>query len=269
MRWQECVGRIAKRLEAEPSIEGAFLGGSLVTGLWDEYSDVDLGIATGDTLEDLEAAYALRHELAGLLGTPAHYLERAWDHSRMIALLYGKGEYPPIGFEFDIIFSRLQDVAEQMPGDRFVAVLDRSGRLQPVLDQLGRARRESQVRNELLEQMAAFPFDANHAAKALVRGDADNYHFTLARLRAAVFSAAAGREGGVIRGCKRASRYLKDTEREAVQRSYGPPSPDVLQELVDLYLELLSEVGRQCGIEAEAAQLRRALREVSTVVTRD
>lgn len=259
MHWQEYVDRIVRRIEVEPGIEGAFLGGSLVTGQWDEFSDIDLGIATRNCRSDLEHAFSLRHELAALIGRPEHRLEKQWDHSLQIALLFGRSDFPPIGFELDMFFSRLRHVAELMPGASFQVVFDRSGRLREKLDELSLARQDTEVRTELLEQMQAFPFDAYHAAKALARGDLFNYQFVLERMRAAVSAAAASREGTVIRGSKRASCYLGPEERETVQRSYHEFTPDSITQLVETYLRLLAEVQQRYALEGEVLHLERAL----------
>jgi len=56
MEWHQVVERIVKELEGEPSVEGAFLGGSLVTDTWDEFSDIDMGVATGNAETDLDRA---------------------------------------------------------------------------------------------------------------------------------------------------------------------------------------------------------------------
>lgn len=266
MHWQEHVERIVGRVRREPFIEGAFLGGSLVTGKWDEFSDVDLGIVTANNTNALQQAFALRDEIASLVGEPAHRLERRWEHSVMIALVYGRTQFPPIGFELDVFFGQLQYVAELMPGRHFTTLFDRTGELARALDRLSRERREGEVRSELLEQLEAFPFDANHAIKALARDDLFNYQNVLERMRAAILSAAASREGSVIRASKRASRYLAPAEREIVRRSYLEFTPQAVRQLVDLYVRLVHEVQGQYGLEAEVDRLRRALPEVLPAV---
>lgn len=260
--WQEHVERIVRRLEVEPGIEGAFLGGSLVTGREDEFSDIDLGVVTGNRPEDLQQAFSLRQGLAAVIGEPELHLERRWEHSLMIALLYGPGRFPPIGFELDLFFGQLQHLSELMPGARFRVVFDRAGRLRPALEALSRARLEGEVRSELLEQMQACPFDLYHAAKAQARGDLFNYQSVMERVRSAICAAAAGRAGTVIRGCKWAGRYLSPAEREAVQRSYHEFEPETIRRLAGIYLLLLAEIQHRYGIEGEVQRLQRVLSRV-------
>lgn len=263
MDWHLVVERIVKEAEGEPSVEGVFLGGSLVTDTWDEFSDIDLGIATEDNEAALDRAYALHERFAAVVGRPLHVLEKQWDHSRMISLLFGKSQFPPAGLELDIFFGRLQYVSELMPGARFGVVFDRSGRLGAELEELDRTRREAEVKRDLDEQLVTFPFDVNHAVKAQARGDLFNYQFVIERMRAAIFSAAASRQGAVVRGSKRASRYLSEPEQEVILRSYCEFSHATIDELVEFYLSLLNQTEGQYGIEGDVRHLRTALAELT------
>ena len=263
MMWREVVARVVRQIEGELSIEGAFLGGSLVTENWDEFSDIDLGIATRNTPRDLQTAFALRHEIATSVGRPIHSLEKEWGHSKMVALLYGKVEFPPIGFELDVFFSQLRYVCELMPGASFGVVFDRHGKLKPELDKLGQALQLSEIECELRQQAMTFPFDTNHAVKAHARGDLFNFQFVAERMRGAIFSAAAARQGALIRGSKRTFRYLTPAETQVIQRSYHEFSWQTIHELAELYLLLLAQVQQEYGIEAEVEHLRAALPEIS------
>jgi predicted nucleotidyltransferase len=263
MEWRQIVDRVVRELEDEPSVEGVFLGGSLVTDTWDEFSDIDMGVATADGEEPLERAYALRHRLAATVGSPVHAQEKAWDHSRMISLLYGKAQFPPIGLELDVFFGQLRYITELMPGARFGVVFDRNGRLGAELERIDHTHRREGVRRDLLQGLVAFPFDVNHAVKAHARGDLFNYQFVVERMRAAIFSAAASRQGGVVRGSKRASLYLSVPEQETVLRSYCDFSREAIRELTQFYLSLLDQVQSEYGIERETAELQAALAQLS------
>lgn len=262
MDWHLVVDRIVKEAEGEPSVEGIFLGGSLVTDTWDEFSDIDLGIATANSEEALERAYALRTQFAAVVGRPLHVLEKQWDHSRMASLLFGKSLFPPAGLEIDMFFGRLQYIAELMPGASFGVVFDRNGLLAAELEKLDRTRREEEVKRDLSEQLVTFPFDVNHAVKAQARGDLFNYQFVMERMRAAVFSAAASRQGAVVRGSKRASRYLSEAEQQLILRSYCEFSRQAIDELVEFYLSLLTQSQKEFGLEGQVRHLRAALAEL-------
>ena len=263
MRWQEAVGRIVKTIEKEPSIEGAFLGGSLVTQDWDEYSDIDLGIASKDTPEDLDRAFALRFRIAAAIGNPIHFLEKAWDHSRMIALLYSKAQFPPIGLELDLFFSQLQHISELMPGASFGVVLDCSGKLREQIDKLAQVTRQEQIKEELEQQTITFPFDANHALKAYARQDLFNFQAAVERMRTAIFSAAASRYGRQVRGSKRTFQHLSAAERGLIESSYCEFTAETVRRLVTLYISLLSEVQHQYGLGPQVEHLRATLPQVS------
>ncbi len=263
MEWHQVVERVVRQLEGEPSVEGAFLGGSLVTDTWDEFSDIDMGVATADSAADVDRAYGRRSELAATVGDPIHILEKQWDHSRMISLLYGKSQFPPIGLELDIFFGQVRYIRELMPGARFGVVFDRSGRLSRELTKLDRVRRREEVRRDLVEQMTTFPFDLNHAIKAEARRDMFNYQFVMERMRAAVFSAAASRQGAVVRGSKRASLYLSEPEQQVILRSYCEFSRQAIHELVQFYLSLLDQARFEYGIEGDVEHLQSALSQLS------
>jgi predicted nucleotidyltransferase len=104
---QEIVKTIVDRLEPEPYIEGAFLSGSLVNENRDRFSDVDLGIASQNNPEAAQKAYSLRHHLVNAVGQPVQFVERGWHHCQMIAVLYGKSQFPPIGIEVNLVFRQI------------------------------------------------------------------------------------------------------------------------------------------------------------------
>lgn len=263
MYWRQAVERIVELLRGEPAVEGAFLGGSLASKNWDKLSDIDIAIVTVDDPEELDQVYAMRCQIASTVGRPVHSLERQWGHCRMIALLFGRSQYPPLGLEIDIFFSQLSHISELMPGATFSMVFDRNGRLAPQLGKLNQIKLRSEIKQELEQQMAAFPFDANHAAKALLRGDFFHLQFVLERMRSAIYSAAASRYENLITGSKRASRYLAAPEREIIGKSCQDPTEESIRQLVELYLALLSETQHHFGLERQVGHLSRVLSQVA------
>jgi predicted nucleotidyltransferase len=87
MNLQEALTAVVTRLETVSSVQGAFLSGSLVNEYQDEYSDIDLGIATGNSAKAFNNAFTLRHELLAAVGQPLHSFDRGWGHCKMIAAL--------------------------------------------------------------------------------------------------------------------------------------------------------------------------------------
>lgn len=249
-------------LEDELSVEGAFLSGSLVNEYEDRFSDVDLGIASEDSAQALEEAYALRHRLLGVAGRPMHCIERGWDHCRLIAALYGRSQFPPVGLEVDLVFSQLQYVGEQMPYAAYQVLLDRRGRLAPLLARVGGTRPDLQVTEELEGHFRSYPFCVHDALKACLRGDAFQAQSLLEEMRRLFFAAAAAQHGQQVYGSKRAYLYLSADERQLVAASYATPTEETVQQLTELYLRCLDELAPRYGLASAVDRFRTLLGEL-------
>jgi predicted nucleotidyltransferase len=186
-RQHQIVRDIVSLLEDEPSVEGAFLSGSLVNEHEDRFSDVDLGIASGDSAQALKEAHALRHRLLDVAGQPVHWIERGWEHCELIAALYGRSQFPPVGLEVDLVFSQLRHVGEQMPYATCRVLLDRQGRLAPALAQVGGIRPDLEVAGELEGHLRSYPFCVHDALKACLRGDTFQAQSRLEEMRRLFF----------------------------------------------------------------------------------
>ena len=57
MNLQEALTSIVARLETVSSIEGAFLSGSLINKDQDDFSDIDMGIATKNSVKAFNDAF--------------------------------------------------------------------------------------------------------------------------------------------------------------------------------------------------------------------
>ena len=262
MKWQAAVASIVAELERASSVEGAYLSGSLVDGNLDDLSDVDLGVASRNGAEVFGEAYDLRHRLLAAAGRPVHRLERGWDHCRMVAALYGKAEYPPIGLEIDLVFSQLRHVGEQMPFAEYRVLFDRRGRLRHALDGLGTARPQTEIEADILRHLIAFPFHVHDAIKACRRGDGFQVQSMLEAMRTMIFFAAATRRGERVFGAKRAHRCLAAAERAVLEASYLRSDEDVVARLARLYLGIIEELEPAYRIAHEVDSLHAALREL-------
>ncbi|HVO70889.1 MAG TPA: hypothetical protein VMT24_12640 [Aggregatilineaceae bacterium] len=262
MDQQEVVNRIVHPIENHPAVEGAYLCGSLVNEHRDRFSDVDVGIASGDSGGDIERAYTLREPMLAAIGTPVHVTERGWEHCRMIAALYGKTLFPPVGLEVDLVFSQLQHVSEQMPYAQYMILLDRHGELKRELDRIGRPRPNQVTAQEIRQHLKGLPFVVHDALKAHGRGDVFHFQSLLDELRTAVFFVAAARQGGQVFGSKHAARYLSAAERQAIEASYREFSRQTLEHLLDLYLSHLEAIRSEYGLETDVAHFQTALREL-------
>jgi len=259
---QTIIQTIVSQLEGEESVEGAFLSGSLVNEDRDDFSDVDLGIATKNSLEDFDRGHSLRHQIMAAIGQPLHFLERGWAHCKMVAILYGNSEFPPIGIEVDIIFSQLQHVSEQMPYAEYEVVFDRSGKLKEELDKLPRLKPAQEIEHELRQHMSWCPFYIHDAVKAQKRGDLANFQSLMDEIRKLLFYAATVRNGKTQIGSKRGLKHLLSEEKETVENSYHEFKEGTIRRLVDSYLARLDTLKGHYEITQEFYAFQKSIQEI-------
>ena len=242
MNWQEALTAIITKLETISGVEGAFLSGSLVNEHRDDFSDIDLGIATKNSVRAFDETFVLRHELVAVVGQPIHYLERDWGRCKMIATLFGKSQFPPIGLEIDIIFSQLQYVSKQMPYCEYRIVFDRKGKLQSALAKMSQSKPSQEIENEIKQHLKWFPFYAHDALKACKRSDRFQVQSLLEEMRKLIFFAAATRQGKQVYGSKRAYHYLRTAERQVLEQSYHCSDENMVAQLTQLYIGCVTEL---------------------------
>jgi len=258
---EDALHKIVMLLRIESSIEGAFLGGSLANEDKDEYADIDLGIVTADNDEALLSAWDLRQRILGLVGSPAHSAERSWDHCQMIAVLYPKTQFAPIGLELDLIMSQLQHVGQQMPYSEYQIIFDRAGHLHSALDKQTRFYTRAVIERMLSHHLNTFPFHLHAALKAQLRGDVFDLQTQLEEMRKLLYQAAAVREKALVHGSKRASRYLSPVEQHIVSQTLEQPTREDIQRLAEAYSHCLNAVRAryQMNLEHFHAALRAVL----------
>jgi len=259
---RKIVAAIVEIVCEDQSVEGAFLSGSLVNADRNRWSDIDLGIVSKDTSKDFERVYSLREQIMRSAGRPLHFLERGWQHCRMVAILYGKSQFPPVGLEIDLIVSRLRHVSEQMPYAEYEVVFDRAGRLRRALERLERTKPKPETREELAKHLTWFPFYVHDALKAWKRGDAFHGQSLLEEMRTLLFFAAALREGAQVHGSKRAYRYLSPVERQRVTSSYREFARTSVKSLTEAYLSCLREIQCEYDIAHEVETFNGIVREL-------
>jgi predicted nucleotidyltransferase len=262
MNYQKVLDVLVNKLATFPGVEGAFLAGSLANQFQDEFSDIDLGVATKNSAETCSETFALRHHLITVVGEPTHFLERGWEHCKMIAALYGKPQFPPIGLEIDIIFSQLRYVSEQMPYSEYRIVLDRNGKLQPKLAKIGQSKPSQDIEKEIAQHLKWFPFYVHDARKACRRSDGFQVQSLLEEMRKLIFFAAATCHGNQVFGSKRAYRYLSIAERQTVEQSYHRSDENTVAQLARLYLECLAELQLKYPITDNVESAKIALQEL-------
>ncbi len=251
------LNAITTMLKGISSVEGVFLSGSLVNAHQDDFSDIDLGVATQSSAEAFDKTFALRHELIAVVGQPIHYLDRVWGNCKMIAALFGKSTFPPIGLEIDIIFSQLRYVAEQMPYSKYRIIFDRMGSLEPALAKTNPPKPKQEIENEIAKHLRAFPFYIHDALKGCKRGDEFQVQSLLEEVRKLIFFAAAMRRGEVVYGSKRAYYYLSTAERQVVEKSYLISDESTIAQLARLYIECLKGLrsSHRIDIDIEPASI--------------
>lgn len=242
LNYQAILTNIVAIFQATNSVEGAYLSGSLVNEYQDDFSDIDFGVVSHNSAKAFKEMFSLRHRLIEAAGHPIHFLEREWEHCKMIAALYSRSQFPPIGLEIDIIFSQLQYVSEQMPYSRHQVIFDRNGKLQSALNSTSQSKPLQAIENELTQHLKWFPFYVHDALKACKRHDVFQLQALLEEIRKLIFFAAAIRRGEQSYGAKRAYRYLTQTEQQIVKDSYLRSDEKTIVQLAKLYLENLDEL---------------------------
>jgi hypothetical protein len=259
---RQIVNVIVDRISKESGIEGVFLSGSLAGADKDEFSDVDLGIASKDNLKDYRKAYGLYEEVLKSLGHPLQVLEREWEHCQMVAALYGKSQFPPIGLEVDLVFSQLKYVTGQMPYRDYEILFDRTGKLATRLEAGPQQQSMEEIETELKQNARWYPFHVYESLRALGRRDRAGLNAHMEELRKTVFHAAAVRRRAQVRGPKRGFRHLSPDERWTVDYSYQTPGKRAIQQLSDLYVNCLNEMHAEYALQPDVEQLRRSLAEL-------
>lgn len=259
---QKALTSIIARLETVSSIEGAFLSGSLINRDQDDFSDIDMGIATKNSIKAFNDTFALRHDLVSTAGNPIHYLERGWEHCKMIAALFSKSQFPTIGLEIDIIFSQLQYVSEQMPYAEYRIVFDRKGKLQSTLAKTSQSKPSKEIEIEILQHLKWFPFYVHDAIKACKRKDEFQVQSQLEEMRKLIFFAAATRQGKQVFGSKRAFHCLSTIEQQVIKQSYRRSDENTVAQLTQLYIELTNELQSKYRIRKNLENAKAAFHEL-------
>jgi hypothetical protein len=256
------VNLIMPYFEREPAVEGVYLAGSLINQHRDVFSDVDLGIATQDGQASLAQVYALYRPVMDAIGPVVHFIERGWDHCKLVAILYGKSQFPPVGLEVDLAFSQMQHVTEQMPYTHYEILLDRTGRLRAALDPITGDRPPGELVQAIRDQLRAYPFLTHDSLKASGRGDLFLFQTLLDAMRQGIFVVAAARRGKTVYGAKRAWLYLTGPEREIVEQSYRAFNRETVQRIAGLFLSCLDDLPPEYGLGPDVERLRAALGEI-------
>ena len=253
---------VKQEIEAEPGIEGAFLSGSAANKECDEFSDIDIGIVSRDTLKDFRKAYGLREDILRAIGQPVHLMEMEWDHCKRVGALYGKSQYPPIGLKIDLVFSQLKHVVELMPQSSYRIIFDRTGELEPQLEQHPQRKTKDEIEQELKQHLSSYPFYLHDAVRAFGRKDHANAQSLTDMMRKAIYYTAAVRAGSYAIGSKQGLNYLSPGEKWILEHSYQTVTRKTIEKLTDLYISCLTQVQAEYQIEQDVEQFKHSLPEL-------
>lgn len=234
----------SERLRDDARIVGLAIGGSLVAGAVDEWSDLDFVVAVEPDAE--EAVLADRVRIAARLGRlVAAFTGEHVGEPRLLICLYG----PPL-LHVDLKFVRLPDVAARVAdptilwerGGRLTAALGATRPVAPVVDR------------QWIEDR--FWVWVHYVAGKIGRGELYEAHDALAFLRARVFGplAAAGR--GVrpsgVRKIERVAPDVADAMRATLVGHDAVACVDALRAAVRLYRRLRDGAVVERRADAEA-----------------
>jgi hypothetical protein len=149
-----------------------------------------------------------------------------------------------------------------MPYSEYRIVIDRTGKLQPMLTKVSQSKPSQEIENEIVQHLKWFPFYAHDALKACKRGDAFQVQSLLEEMRKLIFFAAATSQGGQVYGSKRAYRYLSSIERQIVDDSYHHSDENMVARLTQLYLECVTVLQSNDRIIDNVENTRIALQEL-------
>jgi hypothetical protein len=257
MRVERVVKIIIDKIDQETGVEGAFIAGSLAHWGPDEFTDIEIGIVSKDTLKDFRKACSLRDDLLSAIGQPAHLLEREWEHCKSISALYGKSQYPPVGMRLTLVCSQLKHVAEQMP-NRFTDVIyDPDGTLLRHMADLPTTKSRDEIAQELRQHLTRYAYHLYDMLKAFSCRDRANVQSIAEHMRQAIFFTASLRSN--MHGPNTGLFHLLPGEKWIVENSYQAVTRKSVNRLTELYLVCLADVQAEYGIEQEVEQFKQSL----------
>lgn len=256
------VNIAVEKVKDEPAVEGLFLFGSFASKTQDEFSDIDIGIATRDTVKDYRKAFGMSDDIFSAIGRRIGLLDDEQEHTHMTSALYGKSEFPPLGLRVDLLFGQLKHLAEKIPGEPGNIVFDRSGGLAAWLEKRAKTRTKDDIADCLRQSMNAFPFYVYDVARAFGRRDRARAQSTADQMRKAIFRVAAVRAGHGGNGGPYGLMDLKPGEKWIVEQTYQVCTRRTVQKLTELYMTCLADVQGAYRIEDEVSAIQHSLIDI-------
>lgn len=154
------LDRFRERLEAEARVVAAFIGGSFVTGTWDEHSDLDLYLIVEDT--DYDDVFAGRRAFIDAMGEVVLAEDFSGFGFDMVIFMLASG------VEGELAFGRSSDFSH-LHGGPFAVLVDRAGLLEGRNFDYDRPN-EDQRRRSIARTVAWFWRNLSLFATAAARG---------------------------------------------------------------------------------------------------
>jgi len=155
---ENMLSKCISLLQADGSVEGAYVVGSMADGTTDAYSDIDLYVVVKE--EHYAEVYGQRYNFAESLGDVLSTFEVEWPNCQMLGVIYRNY------VEIDICYTKLGQA--EVFSDRYKIVLDKSGQVQKALIVKEYPR---DVKSELKSQTEFALYNLLHAVNMLNRGE--------------------------------------------------------------------------------------------------
>jgi len=239
-----------------------FLFGSVAAKKNDDYSDIDIGIATKDTIKDYRKAYGLSASIFDAIGRRISLLEEEQEHTRMSSALFGRVEYPPLGLKVDLLFSQMKHLVDKMPHAADFIVFDRSGGLASLVEKHAKSKSKDDIVHKLKENLSEYPFFVYDVVRAFGRKDHARVQSTAEQMRKAIFHVAAVRAGHPMNGRAYGLANLAPGEKWVVEHSYQTCTRKTVEKLTELYVACLADIKSAYHIEDEVNAFEQSLSDL-------
>jgi predicted nucleotidyltransferase len=262
MDFTKVANIVVQQIKDEPAVEGVFLFGSIAAKKNDDYSDIDIGIVSRDTVKDYRKAYGLSGDIFNAIGKRIAVLEQDEERTHMASALYGKTEYPPLGLKVDLLFSQLKNLADKMLQASDFIVFDRNAGLASLLEKHAKSKSKDDFAAKLKENLNEYPFYVYEAVRAFGRKDHARVQSAAEQMRKAIYHVAAVRAGHSGHGGAYGLVNLAPGEKWVVEHSYQTCTRKTVQKLTELYIACLADIKSAYHIEAEVSAFQQSLSDL-------
>ncbi len=263
MDFTKVVNIVAEQIKDDPAVEGVFIFGSIAAKKHDEFSDIDVGIATRDNLKDYRKACGLTESVLSAIGKRIAVSEEDEDeHTHTASALFGKTEYPPMGVKVDLLFSQMKHLGDKTPRSADFIIFDRNGSVASLIEKYAKSKPKDDITGKLKENLNEFPFYLYDALCAFGRKDHARVQSAAEQMRKSIYHVAAVRAGSKGQNSSYGLVNLAPGEKWVVEQSYQTCTRKTVMKLTDLYLSCFSGIQTIYHLEPEVTTLQQALSDL-------